>query len=182
MYWWCAGIMMGLIFSPVAGAKTRVNVGYGGGMPNDIYGGRLAIQDDWLKSWNFGKRLTLTGYWDYSIAYWHTHGHLCPGEQDNMTILGLAPVLRLQSRALQSITPYFEASVGLAWMSHSTLGQRNLGANFAFQDLVGFGFTFGQQQQFEISYHYLHYSNAGLFAPNQGIDVNYLVSIQYTIH
>lgn len=163
-------------------ARTSISAAFGGGEPDDLHGGRLAIQDYWNKQWGFANNLEIAGYWDYSLAYWHTSDKLQPKERDDITILALAPVFRLQSNSSDGMKPYAEASVGASWMNHDTLGHRDLGAKFAFQDLLGFGLVFGKHQQFDLSYHFLHYSNAKLFPPNEGIDVKYLVSFKYTLN
>lgn len=171
-----------LLFLPqLAFASASVSMAYGGGEPDDLHGGRAAVQDYWNKPWLSTTFLELTGYWDYSIAYWHTQDKLQPGEHDDVTIIALAPVFRVQGCHVENLNPYFEASIGASWMNHDTLGHRDLGAKFAFQDLLGFGVTFGKDHQFDVSYHFLHYSNAKLFSPNEGIDVKYLISFKYVI-
>lgn len=163
-------------------ARTSVSAEYGGGEPDHLHGLRLAIQDYWDKHWRATRHLVLTGYWDYSVAYWHTTDNLQPKEYDDTTIIALAPVFRLQGGSSSAvIRPYAEVSVGASWMSHDNLGHRDLGAKYAFQDLLGFGLVFGKRQEFDLSYHFLHYSNAKLFSPNEGIDIKYLFSLKYTL-
>lgn len=162
-------------------AKTSIGLDFGAGGPDDLRGARAAVQDYWAEPWTMSSQLQMQGYWDYSLAYWGTHDHLQPGERDSIIIIALAPVFRIQTKNDAGIRPYVEASIGGAWMNHDKIGHRDLGAKFAFQDLLGFGLVFGKKQQFDVSYHLLHYSNAGIFAPNQGIDVNYLLSFKYVI-
>lgn len=154
---------------------------YGHGNPNDLHGGRGALQWDWNQVWFANAPLNLTGYWDASFAHWMTNGN-SNGDHRNISIVAFAPVFRLQTRdaiASTTIIPYLEGSVGLSALSQSYLGERNLGAHGAFQDLIGAGITFGCRHQYDLSYHYLHYSNAGLALPNEGIDVKVLLTFGY---
>ena len=87
-------------------------------------------------------------------------------------------MFRLQTSYAAS-QPYLEGSVGLAALSNMRLGHRHLGAHWSFQDLIGAGVRFGDNYQYDLSYHYLHYSNANIAKPNNGVDVKMLFSFAY---
>lgn len=156
------------------------SIAVGWGRPNHLRGARFAIQKDWRVRWFPFLGWHLSGYWDGSIAYWRTNGNRF-GQYKNMTIVGFDPIFRWQSDKPwgHTITPYLEAAVGIAGLSKRHLGHRSMGANWAFQDLLGFGVTFGYRQQYDISAHYLHYSNADIKRPNNGIDVKVLLMFTY---
>jgi len=176
------GLIYVVIFPFAAFAKTSISVAYGEGDPDHLYGSRVAIQDYWPKTWSLLKNVDLSGYWDYSLAYWHTQDKLTANQRDNVSIIALAPVFHIEGQSQSKlINPFFEASVGASWMNHDTLGHRNLGAKFAFQDLLGVGFNFGTRNHLSLSYHFLHYSNANLFSSNEGIDIRYLLTLRYSI-
>jgi lipid A 3-O-deacylase len=151
---------------------------YGDGRPGNLRGYRGSLQWHW--NWiACANRPLVTGYWDASFAHWNVDT-TDDNEPGSINIIAFAPVFRLQTPPLMGyFTPYLEGSVGLSALSQNHLSHRNLGGNWAFQDLLGGGIAFGQHQQFNLSYHYLHYSNAGLNPPNNGIDVKNLVSFAY---
>jgi lipid A 3-O-deacylase len=156
------------------------SIAYGEGRPNSLSGARAAVQWDWNHIWFAQSSVNLTGYWDLSFAHWVTNGD-ANGNHKTILIAAIAPVLRLQTRdpLIGTLQPYIEASVGPSVLSKAYLGRRNLGAHWAFQDMVGVGVNFGSRQQFSLSYHYLHYSNANLAPPNNGIDVKMMLTFGY---
>lgn len=144
---------------------------YGGGKPKKLHGGRVSYQ--WQKqdySWRYADM-----YFDVSAAHWTTNW----SEHTSIDVLGIAPVFRLPILTNNSFQPYLEGSVGAAFMSSDRIATRKLGANLAFQDILGAGATFGSDRQYDLSLRYLHYSNAHLAPPNEGIDVKFLVTLGY---
>lgn len=159
-----------------------LQVSYGTGNPDHLKGYRIAIQQflPWI---GFSQsRMNLTAYWDLSYANWHTTPPLAQ-QPRSISILALSPLIRLQSREnfLLAAQPYLELGIGPSWLSNNHLGHRNLGGQFAFQDLIGLGLRWRNNPTAiaSFSYHYLHYSNASLFPPNQGIDVKHLLTLGY---
>ena len=161
-----------------AWAIDSISFSAGSGKPNHLRGARLAVQKDWHKVWGRNQPSQLRGYWDFSAAFWHTDGD-CQGKHQDIGILAVAPVFRLQHAWFDYLTGYLEASVGLATLNTDHIGYRDLGGELTFQDLLGGGFILGTSKQWEIAYHYLHYSNAGLLPPNKGIDVKVFVTLSY---
>ena len=152
----------------------------GGGRPNTLIGTRWSFIKHWNVRWVPSAGWSLGGYWDANIAYLHCFGN--NGESHrNIFAFGLNPVFRLQKETpfAIGITPFFEASVGVAGLSEKYMGKRSLGAKWSFEDLLGFGFSFGQRRNYDLSFHYLHYSNANICPPNNGIDVKLLVTLTY---
>lgn len=159
-----------------------LQISYGTGNPDHLKGYRFAIQQFWPWVGFTKSRLNLTGYWDLSYANWHTSPPLA-NQPRSISILALSPLIRLQSREnwLLSAQAYLELGIGASWLSNNHLGHRNLGGQFAFQDLIGLGLRWRKSTAaaWSFSYHYLHYSNASLFPPNQGIDVKHLFTLGY---
>lgn len=159
-------------------------IGFSGGFgePNSLVGGRVALQWHWNRFWVTKKTdaVGITGYWDASVAYWHCRGDV-NGDHKKLAIFAFAPVFRMQAvRPFHnSILPYVEGSIGGAYMTADHIGRRDLGARWTFQDMIGLGFQFGSREQYDLSYHFLHYSNASLASPNNGIDVKVLISFVY---
>jgi lipid A 3-O-deacylase len=124
--------------------------------------------------------LTITGNWDLSAAYWSTNGDT-RNRHKKLGSFAVAPVLRIgvDPHLDWIVAPFMDFSVGLALHTNTHLGNHNLGSFFAFQDKLGIGLAFGKKQAFSLSYHYLHYSNARIFPPNDGINVKYLFEMSY---
>ncbi len=60
------------------------------------------------------------------------------------------------------------AGIGVALFSGTTAGDRELGSAFNFEDRIGAGLKFSGGQR--IGVRALHYSNAGIKQPNDGIE------------
>ncbi|MBN2689573.1 MAG: acyloxyacyl hydrolase [Gammaproteobacteria bacterium] len=148
-----------------------ITASFGMGRPNKLRGARIsyAIQPGFL---NYDP---LSVYFDFSGAYWSNSYH----KYKSMFVIALAPVLRWTITKAYKYRPYLEASVGGAWLSRQHFGHRDLGSPFNFQDMLGGGVNFGDRHQYDLAIHYLHYSNAGLAPPNNGIDVKMLLTFAY---
>ncbi len=147
---------------------------YGYGKPDHLIAYRLSWQIPWFEhAVHYGNLLS---YWNFSFNYCTVSP---PARQQvkQFGIIAAAPIFYWQARAIQSMQPHLAFSIGPALLSRSRLGHRNLGGRFAFQDLIGVGCLFSKR--ISLDYYYIHYSNAHLFPPNQGIDVKQLVSFGY---
>lgn len=85
-----------------------------------------------------------------------------------LNIYSVAPVLRYTMPEYLPVCPYIEASIGLAYLNHTRLDNRNLGIHFAFQDRLGVGVRFGETKQLSVGFHIAHYSNAHFSGHNSG--------------
>ena len=154
----------------------------GVGRPSSLRGGRLAAEWYWNKNWLATQNWHLDGYWDASVAYWRTDGDPNDGRKHkSLATAAFGPIFRWERSTplFGNAHPFLEASWGLALLSNQHLSYRNQGAHWTFQDLLGGGLQFGSHGEYDLSYHYLHYSNAGINPPNNGIDVKTLLSLQY---
>jgi lipid A 3-O-deacylase len=156
-----------------------ISLSYGRrGDPDHLQGYRIAWQDFWPTLFP-QLPINLNAYWDLSFAHWRTTPPKA-NQPRSITILAAAPIMRLQTREKYFLgKPYLELGIGPSFLSNNHLGHRNLGGQFAFQDLLGVGLSWGTLSIWSLSYHYVHYSNAGFFPPNQGIDVKHLLSVGY---
>jgi lipid A 3-O-deacylase len=157
-----------------------LSLSYGKGIPNNLHGGRVGLQWDWHVDWLQKSPLQLSGYWDFNVAHWLSNGDEY-GKNPSIWAIGFNPIFHLQTRRpwWDLVSPYLEGSVGVAWLTTTHIGCRDLGSHLTFEDLIGLGFRFGSRQQFDVSYHFLHYSNASFAPPNQGIDVKTLLTFAY---
>src|SRR3990167_3315832 len=121
---------------------------------------------------NYDPELTIAKQWSIYFDGGLTHLWV-PGTSQHSTIniYTLAPVLRCTLFVRDQFTHYLDLSIGLAYLNHTWLGNRNLGLHFAFQDRIGIGALLGKMQQFSIGLHAMHYSNASLSSHNSGITI-----------
>lgn len=144
---------------------------FGAGEPNQLKGARISYQF-------LPKSLThrcVALYFDISAAYWRVNYN----KNKSIFAMAVAPVLRINLRKNGTVIPYFEGSIGGALFTQRELGHRDLGSKLLFQDMVGLGVNFGNEHKYDVSIRYLHYSNADIVQPNNGIDVKLLLTFGY---
>lgn len=107
-------------------------------------------------------------FWITSTPYYTT-----------LNIYSIAPVVRYTFKRRGPVLPYLEFSIGLSYLNHTHLDNRNLGIHFAFQDRMGIGALLGASEQLSIGMHAVHYSNAHLANHNSGITVPVVLDIGY---
>ena len=94
-----------------------------------------------------------------------------------MNIYSIAPVVRYTFNRQGLVSPFLELSVGLSYLNHTHLQNRNLGMHFAFQDRVGFGALLGASERYTVGFHAVHYSNAHLSSHNSGITIPLMLDL-----
>jgi hypothetical protein len=121
--------------------------------------------------------------WDsFKLYFSATAGHWWANNSAHNTtinIYAIAPVFRLYLKQTQLFSPYFEASVGPAYMNHTRFGKRNLGIHYTFQDELTLGGLFGRDHGCFIALSALHYSNGRLSAHNSGITQPIILNLGY---
>lgn len=174
------GLLLFAGFCGMAHASLRdmgIRIGYGYGEPDRLQGQRFALQKETWLSLSL-PYLSLQPYWDLSFAHWHVKPRSrYIDHPQSIHIFALSPALKLQFKGNTFFTPFIELGIGPSFLEQSVLGHRHLGGRFAFQDQIGIGFPLDKNQHWLISYHYIHYSNAGLYPPNQGIDIKHFFSL-----
>ena len=129
---------------------------------------RLSTQLDFQQSWFASDVGRLSGYWDAAYTFWDGD------ETASNHSLSVSPVL-VYEFAGERFKPYIEAGIGIAAFSSTELEDNDLGSSVQFEDRLGFGVRFAGQ---EVGVRALHYSNAGLKKPNDGVE-NY--SLHYRL-
>lgn len=129
---------------------------------------RLGLQCDFGRNFSESSSGRLTGYWDTAYTYWE-------GDKSASShSLSLAPVF-VYEFAGETVKPYVEAGVGVALFSSTELEEHDLGSAFQFENRFGVGLRFNGQ---EVGLRAIHYSNAGISQPNDGME-NY--SLHYAL-
>ncbi|MFJ4373461.1 acyloxyacyl hydrolase [Pseudomonas japonica] len=122
---------------------------------------RLGLESAWDVSWWQTSVGRLTGYWDAGYTYWD-------GDKTSSNhSLSFAPVF-VYEFAGDSVKPYIEAGIGVAAFANTELENNDLGSSFQFEDRIGFGLRFAGGH--EVGIRAIHYSNAGLSQPNDGVE------------
>jgi hypothetical protein len=115
-------------------------------------------------------------YFDGGFShFWVTNRHF----YTTTNIYSIAPVIRYAFKKRGPFLPFLEFSIGLSYLNHSHLDNRNLGIHFAFQDRIGIGTLLGTSKQLTLGFHAVHYSNAHLSSHNSGITVPLVLDIGY---
>lgn len=129
---------------------------------------RLALQCDFQRTFSESSTGRFSGYWDTAYTYWQ-------GDKSATNhSLSLSPVF-VYEFAGETFKPYVEAGIGVAFFADTDVEEHDLGSSFQFEDRLGFGVRFNGQQ---LGVRAIHYSNAGLSSPNDGIE-NY--SLHYAL-
>ena len=91
---------------------------------------------------------------------------------DDITHVGITPVFRLtrHDRLDNGIKPFFEGAIGFHLMSDDKIGDKDMGGNFTFADHISAGAQFGGKLQHELSLRLQHFSNAGIYSSNPGVN------------
>ncbi|MDD5405512.1 MAG: acyloxyacyl hydrolase [Sulfurovaceae bacterium] len=140
-----------------------------GNSKDDIGIYRLGLRKNFDRTFLDSDYGWLSGYYEASTNYW---------EKDGDRIYGIAfsPVFVYYiGDKSNSIHPYIEAGIGGACLSDTKIKNRDMSSNLNFEDRAGIGIRTGS---FDLNARYLHYSNASIVQPNDGIDI-FMFTISY---
>ena len=155
----CAVFIM--ISHSLLSAKNTVAFNYGQSKDDiDIY--RIALQQDFDSRWfetDFGY---LSGYCEVSVNYWKA------SNSDTNLGVTLSPVFAYYFNTSGNYTPYIEGGIGASLFTKTHIDRRDLSSAFLFEDRVGIGVL---TDEWNIEARYMHYSNANIVKPNEGIDI-----------
>ena len=122
---------------------------------------RIGMSFDWDKKWLQSDIGYVSGYWDAGYTYWE--GVDASGAHS----LSFSPVFTYEFSGF-TYTPYIEAGIGLAAFSKTDVGDQRLGSSVNFEDRIGLGLKLPGEQK--VGLRAIHYSNAGIKQPNDGIE------------
>lgn len=121
---------------------------------------------------------TLLATIDATLGQWWTD----TSDHDHLTTAALSLALRgyVVNQDAHGVRPYITASFGPTYLSDTQFGAQVQNTHVAFQSLLGVGMEIGDNKHsIDINFHMDHFCNAGLAAPNEGINIMYIVSIGY---
>lgn len=147
----------------------RVDFILGNGEGSDNY--RLALQWDWF-TWTSRK-----GAWTIDGSLSPNYSVFDGAERENGTHarlrdIGLTPIFTFIPERIggRHFSPFVEMGIGLHYLTEKNVGYKSFSTNFQFGDHIGVGAYFGKHQAYKVAYVFQHLSNAGIEAPNPGIN------------
>lgn len=162
--------VLGLSCSLTAQAFEGIKVAVGNGQSStDAY--QVALISDFGQTF-FNEEVKL--HWEFGYSRWSSDN----GPNKDLDVFNINPVFTYElGSADQAFLPYVDISIGIAYVSDTTIADKKLGQHFQFDDRLGFGVRFGDEKRHDVALGARHVSNAGLDSDNDGFDV---VSVSYT--
>ena len=142
---------------------------------------RLSLVWDWEQNVYQSDSVNFGGYFELAGGVWKSRlsssDNLSPEGKKKANIISLSPVFRISSVKpnIGSMVPFIDLGAGVAWLSETDLEKKkkspiNMGGHWQFELRLMAGVLFGDKQQYEMRYGWLHYSNAHINALNESID------------
>ena len=122
---------------------------------------RVGLRKDFKSRWLRSRIGYLSGYYEASLNYWDGKSG------DNNFGVAFSPVFAYYLE-FNDFKPFIEVGIGASYFKESKIDGRDLSTNFLFEDRIGLG---ARYKNFEISFRFMHYSNASIKEPNDGIDI-----------
>jgi lipid A 3-O-deacylase len=91
--------------------------------------------------------------------------------KEHVFLVTILPLIRYYFGNSEKYRPFVFLGAGPSYMSNNDLGEQESDGRFTFNDFVGAGLRFGEDQQWTASICYRHISNASIYDQNDGIDV-----------
>lgn len=123
---------------------------------------RAGLSSDWNRQWFASRTGHLSGYWDGGYTYWEG-GNRSSGAHS----LSFSPVLTYTFTGPR-VQPFIEAGIGVAAFNKTRVSGRKLGVAFSFEDRLGAGIALPNNGKLGVRL--LHYSNARIKRPNDGVN------------
>ena len=127
---------------------------------------RVGLRKDLDKRWFESDTGYLSSYVELSLN--HFTDPVNPA-----TAIALSPVLIYHFKTAGKLKPFVEFGSGVSYFTERNVGLRKSATHFQFEDRIGAGFRTGSH---DWTLRYMHYSNANIEKPNDGID---MVMISY---
>ena len=103
----------------------------------------------------------LSGYVEAAALYWTSGDEAAYGGT-------VAPVVAYYfGNDRSAVRPYVGGGIGLAYVSESRMGSRDLATHFQFEDRIGLGLA---SEKLDAYLCVVHYSNGSIKPPNMGLD------------
>jgi len=163
-----AGLLAATVPTTHALDLTPDGVGFQAGVGRrDVGGAGVGIVWDWDFQ-RMRRKAELTAHTEFIVNHWR-HDAIGGGSQQ-LTQLVLLPSLRMRLDRGQS--PWFiELGIGASWMDQLLeTPRKRFSTRWNFYDMLGVGYSFGEEHHHELGLRWVHVSNAVLKDPNPGQD------------
>lgn len=115
---------------------------------------------------------SLSTFGELSIAHWRFPPPTA-ADRRRITVVGFTPYLRLRDTRIERW--FFDFGIGVNTLSDLyETRDRRFSPHLQFSDHLAIGRSFGDDDAFEVSYRFAHYSNAGIRHPNPGVNFHVL--------
>jgi lipid A 3-O-deacylase len=122
----------------------------------------VSLAFDWERRWFESDTGHLGGYWNVAYTWWEA-GRFGSDEHS----ISVSPVLVYRFNA-EGWEPFVELGVGAAYFSDDLVGDQRLGSRAHFEDRFAVGVQMSERDALRLRI--IHYSNASLKEPNDGIN------------
>lgn len=169
----CRGVglcLLGVSFSVGVQAFEGVKFAAGSGdSSTDAY--QVALLSDFGQTFFNGR---IKQHWEFGFSYWSSDN----GPNKDLEVFSISPMFVYElGSADNTLQPYIDYSLGLAYVSDTSIADKQLGTHFQFDNRLGFGLRFGSDKRHDLAVNVRHISNAGLDDDNSGFNV---VTASYT--
>ncbi|HSX20436.1 MAG TPA: acyloxyacyl hydrolase [Gammaproteobacteria bacterium] len=149
--------------------RSGVSIGAGQGTKH-VRGYRFGMTRSWANDGVTPNKRKLTGYWELGFTQIHNPVEYDFPTNNNLEATSGSMVLRIPVKCLLQF--YFDAGIGVAYLTNEEISTRDLGTRWLFEDRLGVGILFGPRYQYELGYRLIHFSNGYLAQVNQGINLH----------
>jgi hypothetical protein len=164
-----------LAWAPIAAAEAagwRAGLAAEAGHGNGTDTVRVAlVAAPGVPLWSRGTTRIET-FGEIAVAHWR-FPQPNAADRRRITVVGFTPYLRLRDTRIERW--FFDFGIGLNTLSDLyETRDRRFSTRFQFSDHLAIGRSFGDGDAFELSYRFVHYSNAGIRHPNPGVNFSVL--------
>ncbi len=112
-----------------------------------------------------------------AAGHWHSAGG---ARASNLNDIGARFGARLEPKGgwVHDLHLYVDASTGVHYLTETGIHDRNISIHMQFGTALGLGVAFGRGDQFDLGWRFMHFSNAEIKEPNDGINLN-LIELGY---
>ncbi|MGB7061423.1 MAG: acyloxyacyl hydrolase [Candidatus Zixiibacteriota bacterium] len=129
----------------------------------DIF--HVGFQKQFGKSWFESRVGCLSGYHEMSL-------NSLEHREESIRQIAYSPVFTYSfAGPTEIVSPYIEGGIGISLLSDKMISGRDLSTYFQFEDRIGVGLRIGRTHIHDLNVRYMHYSNASIKQPNDGIDM-----------
>ena len=141
------------------------------GMGNQVYFLRYSAR--WLAEDNVRLSPYLSIRPSLQVGYSKWQSDIDPDHSATNNVIDLLPIFRWSGPWLPFVD-YIDTGLGISIFSSEQISGHKFGGPLQFNDYIGFGWNFGRNDNWELSFRFQHYSNNDIYTDNNGINLPHL--------